>query len=147
MLPVWRVRREGPPSAQQTVARMGLADGGRNTRHRYRRALVHLGVVVLQRLPTPPPLIPPSHLDPSRWRKIRQLAQPLGRRGPGPWGRARLVGVARTRSGGEPFRARGRCGIAAIAASGDLAVRIAHTVAFDDACPAFATLTGTHPAG
>src|SRR5262249_56189280 len=50
------IRREGTARAQQAAARMGAAGGRRDARDRARRALVHLGAVVLQRLPAPSPV-------------------------------------------------------------------------------------------
>jgi Family of unknown function (DUF6529) len=45
------VRREGAALADQAASRMGAAGSGRHTGGRRRRSLVHLGAVVLQRLP------------------------------------------------------------------------------------------------
>jgi hypothetical protein len=45
--------RAGSVCLEEAAARLGAAGGGRDACDRHRRALVHLGAVVLQRLPAP----------------------------------------------------------------------------------------------
>ena len=48
-----RLRRQGAPGAQQAAARLGAAGCRGHARGCRRRAVVHIGAVVLQRLPAP----------------------------------------------------------------------------------------------
>jgi Family of unknown function (DUF6529) len=48
-----RLRRQGAPGAQQAAARLGAAGCRGHARGCRRRAVVHIGAVILQRLPAP----------------------------------------------------------------------------------------------